>query len=322
MKILVVGGAGYIGSHMVRMLLDDKFDTMVFDNLSTGHNEFVPQEATFVKGDLRDESDIQNVFKKYTVDAVMHFAASSIVPESVSNPMKYYENNVVACANLLKAMLENNVTQFIFSSTAAVYGEPKIIPIKETDETCPANPYGRSKLMIENMLKDVSRAHDFSYVSLRYFNAAGAHPSGQIGEMHNPETHLIPNILKVAKGEKNELTIFGADYPTPDGTCVRDFIHVQDLCNAHLLALNALKKKLKSSICNLGNGNGFSVKEVIAMAEKITGEKIRVQIGTRRIGDPAKLVASSTKAQNDLGWRPKLDLHEIIKSAWAWEKEC
>ena len=172
------------------------------------------------------------------------------------------------------------------------------------------------------MLKDISCAQNFSYVSLRYFNAAGAHPSGEIGEMHNPETHLIPNILKVAKGEKNELTIFGADYPTQDGTCIRDFIHVQDLCSAHLLALNALKMKLKSSLCNLGNGNGFSVKEVITMAEKVTGEKIRVQTGPRRAGDPAKLVASSTKAQNDLGWKPKLDLHEIIKSAWNWEKEC
>ncbi len=321
MKILVVGGAGYIGSHIVRMLLDEKFDTMVFDNLSTGHNEFVPREVTFIKGDLRRESDIQKVLKEYTIDAVMHFAASSIVPESMSNPLKYYENNVLACANLLKAMLENKVTKFIFSSTAAVYGEPKNIPIKEEDETCPTNPYGRSKLMIENILRDISNAHDFAYISLRYFNAAGAHPSGEIGERHNPETHLIPNILKVANGEKRELTIYGNDYPTPDGTCIRDFVHVQDLCRAHLLALNAVKGQLKSGIFNLGNGNGFSVNEVIGKTEKIIGREIKVQAGKRRTGDPAVLVASSDKAQKILGWKPKLGLDEIIQTAWEWENK-
>lgn len=321
MNILVIGGAGYIGSHMVRTLLEEKYDTVVFDNLSTGYREFVPEGIPFFKGDLRNESDIQRVFMEYSIDAVMHFAASSIVPESMSNPLKYYHNNVLACINLLKVMMESKVTKFIFSSTAAVYGEPENIPIKEEDKTCPTNTYGRSKLMIENILGDISCAHDFSYIALRYFNAAGAHPSGEIGERHNPETHLIPNILKVARGEKEELTIFGNDYPTPDGGCIRDFIHVQDLSYAHLLALKALKDGIKSDVFNLGSGSGYSVKEVAKIAGKITGKDIKVKIGPRRIGDPAVLVASAEKAQRVLGWKPGIDLNEIISSAWAWQSK-
>lgn len=319
MGVLVIGGAGYIGSHMVRSLLKEKHDAIIFDNLSTGYREFIPEGTPFIKGDLRNGADIQGAFERHTIDAVMHFAASSLVPESMSNPLKYYDNNVLACINLLKAMVENKVKKFIFSSTAAVYGEPENIPIKENDKTCPTNPYGMSKLMIENILKDVSRAHDVSYIALRYFNAAGAHPSGETGEKHIPETHLIPNILKAAKGEKSEVTIFGDDYQTPDGTCIRDFIHVQDLCRAHLLALKALKEGIKSDIFNLGSGSGYSVKEVVRTTERVTGRKINVKIAPRRPGDPARLVAGSERAQKTLGWRPELDLNEIIRSAWAWE---
>ncbi|MBI2471507.1 MAG: UDP-glucose 4-epimerase GalE [Planctomycetes bacterium] len=319
MRVLVVGGAGYIGSHMVRALLEEKYDTVVFDNLSTGYREFVPERVPFIRGDLRNVPDIQGVFRDHSIDAVMHFAASSIVPESMSDPLKYYHNNVLACINLLKVMMENKVAKFIFSSTAAVYGEPENIPIKEEDKTCPTNTYGRSKLMIENILSDISRAYDFSYIALRYFNAAGAHPAGEIGEKHNPETHLIPNILKTARGEKSELMIFGDDYPTPDGTCIRDFIHVQDLCHAHLLALKALKDGKKNDIFNLGSGSGYSVKEVVRTVEEVTGKKIKVKIVPRRAGDPAKLVAGAEMAKKILGWKPNANLEEIIGTAWVWE---
>lgn len=321
-NILVIGGAGYIGSHMVRALLGEKHNPIVFDNLSTGHKEFVPEGAIFIQGDLRNIQDVNKALERYSVsvDAVMHFAASSIVPESMCNPLKYYENNVSACINLLKVMVENKVKKFIFSSTAAVYGEPENVPIKEEDKTNPTNPYGKSKLMIENMLKDIAQAHDFSYISLRYFNAAGAHLSGKIGEMHDPETHLIPNILKVAKGVKDVLTIFGDKYPTPDGTCIRDYIHVQDLCKAHLLALEALNNGIKNEIFNLGNGDGFSVREVVNMAEKITGRQINVKVGPRRPGDPARLVASAERAKDVLGWNPNANLEEIVRTAWEWEK--
>lgn len=238
----------------------------------------------------------------------------------MSNPLKYYDNNVLACINLLKVMLENRVNRFIFSSTCAVYGEPKNIPINEKTKTNPTNTYGRSKLMIENMLKDVAQSHDFSYITLRYFNAAGAHPSGEIGELRNPETHLIPNILKVANGVKDELTISGDDYPTQDGTCIRDYIHVQDLCKAHLLALDALNNGVKNEIFNLGNGNGYSVREVVNMVEKITGREVKARVGPRRPGDPAKLVACAKKAKKVLGWSSNSNLEEVIKTAWKWEK--
>lgn len=306
---------------MVRALLDEKHNPIVFDNLSTGHKGFVPEGAIFIQGDLRNVQEVNNAFGRYSVDGVMHFAASSVVPESMRNPLKYYENNVSACINLLKVMLENKVKQFIFSSTAAVYGEPENVPIKEEYKTNPTNPYGGSKLMIEKILKDIAKSHDFSYISLRYFNAAGAHPSGELGEMHDPETHLIPNILKVAKGAKDELTIFGDDYPTPDGTCIRDYIHVQDLCKAHLLALEALNNSVKNEIFNLGNGDGFSVREVVNTAEKVTGRKINVKVGPRRPGDPVKLVASAERAKDVLGWNPSTNLEEIVRTAWEWEKK-
>ncbi|MCF6151605.1 MAG: UDP-glucose 4-epimerase GalE [Candidatus Kuenenia stuttgartiensis] len=318
-NILVPGGAGYVGSHMVYALLHEGYNPVVFDNLSTGCRESIPDDVIFIEADLRNASDIMAVLKCHRIDAVMHFAASSIAPESMVDPLKYYENNVLACVNLLKAMAENKVKKFIFSSTAAVYGEPVNIPVKEEDETLPTNTYGRSKLMIENILRDIAVAHDFSYISLRYFNAAGAHPSGRTGEKHNPETHLIPNILKVASGEKDELTIFGDDYPTPDGTCIRDYIHIQDLCRAHLLALEALNGGVKSDMFNLGSGSGYSVKQILQTAEEITGSKIKTKTASRRTGDPARLVASSGKAQKILGWKPELDIREIIQSAWAWE---
>ncbi len=320
MKILVAGGAGYIGSQMVRELLNGKYECIIFDNLSTGYERLIPEQATFIKGDLLSKQDLTKAFRGHKFDAVMHFAAYSIVSESVTFPLKYYENNVSACINLLNTMIENSVTKFIFSSTAAVYGEPERVPIKEDDRTCPTNPYGTSKLMIENILKDTSSSHELSYTSLRYFNAAGAYPSGKAGELHDPETHLIPNILKVASGKKEEVTIYGNDYPTPDGTCVRDFIHVQDLCRAHLLALKALFSGMRSDVYNLGNGNGYSVMEVVQMAERVTGKKINFIMGNKRPGDPARLVASSDKAKSVLGWSAQESLETIIKTAWEWEQ--
>lgn len=317
---LVIGGAGYIGSHMVRALLDNSpFEPVVFDNLSTGHREFVPKDVRFIKGDLRSEADIRAAFGQLRVDTVLHFAASSLVGESVQNPLKYYENNVAACVNLLKAMTESGVGKFIFSSTAAVYGEPERVPIEESDRTKPTNPYGQSKLTIENMLRDVSHSTGLRFVALRYFNACGAHNSAMIGERHDPETHLIPNILKAVAGGR-ELTIFGTDYDTPDGTCVRDYVHVTDLCRAHLLAADYLDRGGESDVFNLGHGSGFSVNEVIEAARRVTGSPIPLVIGVRRPGDPARLIASSAKASRILGWSPQIGLEEIVRSAWAWEQ--
>jgi len=318
--ILVVGGAGYIGSHMTHLLLEKGYKPIVFDNLSTGFREFVPKGVPFIKGDLRNLKDIKKAFKKFNINTVMHFAASICVPESVENPLKYYENNVSACINLLKVMVDAKTRYFIFSSTAAVYGEPKRIPITEDNVTNPVNPYGRSKLMMEQILKDVSFARDFYYIALRYFNAAGAHPSGKIGQKGKLITHLIPNILKVAKGDKKELVIFGENYPTKDGSCIRDYIHVMDLCNAHLLALKVIQSgKVRNEVFNLGSGKGFTVKEMVKMAEKVTGKKVKVKIGPRRPGDPAKIVASSKKANRILGWKPEIGLNQIIDSAWQWQ---
>jgi UDP-glucose 4-epimerase len=266
------------------------------------------------------ESDIKKVFKQFSIDAVMLFAASALVQESMINPFKYYNNNVSSCINLLKVMLDHKIKRLIFLSSCAVYEESKNIPIQESSETNPINPYGRSKLMIE-IIKDISNIYkNFFYISLWYFNVAGAHSSGEIGEYHNPETHLIPNILKAARGEKKELIIFGDDYPTSDGTCIRDYIHVEDLCYAHLLALKLSEGGIKNEVFNLGNNYGFSIKEVIKTVEKVTGEKVKVKLGCRRPGDPARLVASSEKAQKILGWQPKANLEQIIKSAWEWEK--
>jgi UDP-glucose 4-epimerase len=323
-NILIAGGAGYIGSHMVRVLLEEAaaegYRPIVFDNLSTGFRGFVPKGVPFIKGDLRNIEDIRKAFKKYKINTVMHFAASICVPESVENPLKYYENNVSACINLLKVMIENRVKYFIFSSTAAVYGEPKKIPVTEDNEKKPTSPYGASKLMMEQILKDTAFACDFSYVSLRYFNAAGAHASGKIGQQGKLITHLIPNILKAAKDGKKELVIFGDSYPTKDGTCIRDYIHVMDLCSAHLLAMRALhRSKIKNEIFNLGSGKGFTVKEMVQMAEEVTGRKIKVKIGPRRPGDPARIVASPRKARRILRWEPKSSLEDIIKSSWRFE---
>jgi len=318
--ILVVGGAGYIGSSMVQTLLEAGHRPVVFDNLSTGHECLVSKKAPFVQGDLRKSEDILSALKKHPVDAVMHFAAAALVGESVENPLKYYDNNVLATVQLLKAMQETKVKKFIISSTCAVFGEPKRIPLLEDDPKSPVNPYGQSKLIIETMLADHTKATDFRYIALRYFNACGAHPSGEIGEMHEPEAHLIPNVLKVLTGEKEELQIFGSDYDTPDGTCVRDYVHIGDLADAHLLALEYLDKGMKSEAFNLGSGDGYSVKDIVNAVEKVTGKKVKVKMCPRRPGDPAKLVASSDKAKKLLGWVPKRDLENIIQTAWYWEQ--
>lgn len=319
-KILVVGGAGYIGSHMVRLLLEEKYQPVVFDNLSTGHRHFIPKNVPLFKGDLRKKEDLRRCFKKYPIDTVMQFAASIVVPESVSDPLKYYENNVVSTIFLLQEMIRSGVKKLIFSSTAAVYGEPKEVPVIESAETVPTNPYGMSKLMIEKILRDASLTCDFRYISLRYFNVAGSHPSNEIGIDYEVVTHLIPSILKVASGERKEFLIFGDQYPTSDGTCVRDYIYVMDLCRAHLLALKALDRGMKSGVFNLGNGNGFTVKQVLETTERVIGKKIKSKISLARPGDPAKVVASYDKAKKILGWQPQTGLEEIIRTAWAWEQ--
>ncbi len=321
MKVLVIGGAGYIGSNMVRKLLETGHQPAVFDNLSTGHRPFVPKSVLFIKGDLKKYDDILAALKKVMPEAVMHFAASALVGESVQKPVMYYDNNVSAAVQLLKAMQVCKVKKLIFSSTCAIFGEPKRIPLVEDDPKAPVNPYGQSKLMIEHILNDHAHVTDFRFVALRYFNACGAHPSGEIGERHEPEAHLIPNVLKVLTGEKKELNIFGDDYATPDGTCVRDYVHIEDLADAHLLALEYLGKGNKSDAFNLGSGNGYSVKEIVDMVEKVTGKKVKVKMAPRRPGDPAKLVATSAKAFKILGWKTKHDLESIIKTAWVWEKK-
>lgn len=318
-KILVTGGAGYIGAHMVRFLLEQGLKPVVFDNLSTGFRNFVPDNVPFIRGDLRNADDVRDVFQKFPVETVMHFAARSIVPESVRCPLEYYENNVAGCINLVKLGLQSSLKYFIFSSSASVYGEPKNIPITEKENTVPTNPYGRTKLIIENFLQDMSYQGKLGYVAFRYFNAGGAHSSGEIGEKHAVETHLIPNILKVVLGEDVELNIFGDDYPTPDGTCIRDYIHVHDLCEAHFRVIRYLQDG-GSGIFNLGNGNGYSVHEVVSITEKVTGKKIKVNMAPRRPGDPSKLVADYTRAREELAWEPRFKLEDIVRTAWNWEK--
>lgn len=320
MAILVCGGAGYIGSHAVYALLKRNEEVVVVDNLATGHSESVLGGKLYI-GDLRDEDFLDKVFSENNIEAVMHFAASSLVGESVENPFKYYENNVCGTLSLLKAMKKHGVKKIVFSSTAAVYGEPERIPIEEEDRTEPTNPYGETKLAIEKMLKWADAAYGIKYVALRYFNVAGALETGEIGEDHSPETHLIPIILQVALGKRDKVMIYGNDYPTKDGTPIRDYIHVMDLVDAHILALEKLRKENKSEVYNLGNGEGFTVKEVIEVARKVTGHPIPAEVTGRRPGDPAVLVASSEKAMKDLGWRPKYaSLEEIIESAWMWHK--
>jgi UDP-glucose 4-epimerase len=319
--ILIVGGAGYIGSHLNKEISKKGYKTIVFDNLSYGHEKFV-KWGIFERGDLGDIEDIRKVFKKYRIEAVMHFAAFTYVGESVEDPQKYYMNNVKNTLNLLQVMLEENVKYFVFSSTCATYGNPARIPITENHPQNPINPYGKSKLIVEEILKDYSDAYGLEYASLRYFNAAGADPDCEIGEMHDPETHLIPLVLDAASSKREDIKIFGTDYDTPDGTCIRDYIHVTDLADAHILALEYLQKGGKSDFFNLGNGNGFSVKEVIETARKITGKPIKEVEVERRPGDPPILIGSSKKAMEILKWKPKYyDLSRIIETAWKWHKK-
>ena len=321
MNILVTGGAGYIGSHVVKGLLDTKHQVVTYDNLQKGHQKAV-LGGEFVEGDLADKEKLDETFKKYDIDAVIHLAADSLVGESMENPAKYYRNNVVNGLNLLDAMMENNVKNIVFSSTAATYGEVKEMPITEDLPKEPTNVYGRSKLFFEKIMKDYDNAYGLNYVSLRYFNASGADESGKIGEDHDPESHLIPIVLQKALGTRENLAIFGTDYPTRDGTCVRDYIHVSDLAQAHILAVEALENGKESSIYNLGNGDGYSVKEVIETASEVIGREIEAVEGDRRAGDPATLIASSKKIQKELGWEPKYgDLKTIIETAWKWHKE-
>lgn len=319
MAILVCGGAGYIGSHAVSELLDRNEDVIIVDNLQKGHKQAVLEGAKLYTGDLRDEAFLKNVFQENEIEAVIHFAADSLVGESVELPLQYYENNVYGTMCLLKVMTEFGVKKIVFSSTAATYGEAENIPIVETDPTVPTNPYGETKLAVEKMLKWSEQAYGLNYVVLRYFNVAGAHMDGKLGEDHQPETHLIPIILQVALESREKIMIFGDDYNTADGTCIRDYIHVTDLANAHILAIEKLRKENKSATYNLGNGNGFSVKEVIETAREVTGHPIPAEVAPRRAGDPAILIASSEKAMAELGWKPKYaDLHTIIESAWKW----
>ena len=320
MKILVLGGAGYIGSHTVYELIDAGEDVVIIDNLETGYKEAVHPKAKFYQGDLRDRAFVDSVLDQETgIDAVIHFAANSLVGESMTDPLKYYHNNLCGTKTMLESMVAHGIDKIVFSSTAATYGEPEKTPILETDRTEPTNTYGETKLSMEKMFKWVGRAHGLRFVSLRYFNACGAHKSGEIGEAHNPETHLIPLILQVPNGKREAISIFGTDYPTKDGTCVRDYIHVTDLAQAHILAVKYLMEGNESDIFNLGNGIGFTVKEVIETAKEVTQKPIKAVEEGRRAGDPAVLIASSEKAKKVLGWKPEhADLHEIIESAWRW----
>ena len=321
MAILVLGGAGYIGSHTVYELIAAGRDVVVADNLLTGFRAAVHPKARFYEADIRDRAAMDRLFETERIEGVIHFAASSQVGESMTNPLKYYDNNLCGTTALLEAMVAHGVDKIVFSSTAATYGEPERVPILETDATCPTNCYGETKLAMEKLMAWVSRAHGLRYVALRYFNACGAHPSGLIGEAHNPETHLIPLILQVPNGQRSEISIFGGDYPTRDGTCVRDYIHVTDLAQAHILALDYLMAGGENNVFNLGNGVGFTVREVIDVARRVTGHPIPAQLQPRRAGDPAQLVASSEKAKTVLGWKPRYaDLDTIVSTAWAWHK--
>lgn len=318
-SVLVVGGAGYIGSHMVKHLLRQGCDVVTYDNLSTGYRDAV-LGGQFVLGDLADQAVLETLFSTHRFDGVLHFASFIQVGESVKEPAKYYENNVTNTLNLLNAMVTHDVRRFIFSSTAAVYGEPQYVPIDETHPRQPINPYGKTKWMVEQILQDYDRAYGLKSIALRYFNAAGADPEGELGERHEPETHLIPLVLQAASGRRPHISVFGRDYDTPDGTCIRDYIHVTDLAEAHWLALQRLLAGADSAAYNLGNGNGFSVQEVIDAAQKVTLRKIAVNDSPRREGDPARLVANSQAARNALNWQPaRHDLDTIIQDAWRFE---
>lgn len=318
-NILVIGGAGYIGSHMVRMLAKQGYNPVVFDNLSKGHREAVANYP-FELGDLGDKARLTEVFKKYGIEAVMHFAAFAEVGESVKEPSKYYHNNVAKVLDLLDALVENDIKYFVFSSTAATFGEPIRPKIDESHPQNPINPYGNTKLMVEKILADFDTAYGLKATALRYFNASGADDSGEIGESHNPETHLIPIVLQAAAGKRVSIKMFGTDYPTPDGTCVRDYVHVNDLARAHILALEKMFKDNVSERFNLGSGNGFSVAEIVKEAKRITSIDFTVEKAPRRDGDPAVLVADSAKAERILGWKPQYNLTRIIETAWNWEQ--
>ena len=319
--ILVCGGAGYIGSHTVRQLIDKNEEVIIVDNLETGHEDAIHPKAKFYKVDIRSEEELDKVFAENKIDEVIHFAANSLVGESMTNPLKYFNNNVHGTEILLKVMIKHNVKKIVFSSTAATYGEPKRIPILEADQTEPTNAYGETKLAMEKMMKWADLAHGVKFISLRYFNVAGAHESGEIGEDHNPETHLIPLILQVPLGKREFISIYGDDYDTHDGTCIRDYIHVIDLADAHILAVKKLRAGFESNIYNLGSGNGFTVKEMIEAARKVTSRPIPAKICARRAGDPAKLVASSEKARKELNWQPKFEnVEAMISSAWKWHQ--
>jgi len=318
--ILVTGGAGYIGSHTTRELLRHGHDVVCFDNLSTGHREFVLTDK-FVEGDLLDLDSLRTCFEHFSFDSVVHFAALTSVPDSVRDPQRYYQTNLIGGLNLLRVMLEHGVKKLVFSSSAAVYGSPQVVPIPEDHPKNPESPYGRTKWIFEQILEDYGPAYGLRSISLRYFNAAGSDPDGEIGEWHDPESHLIPIVLEVAQGKRKQIEIFGTDYDTPDGTCIRDFIHVSDLAEAHVLALEHLREGAPSTAYNLGTGTGHSVREVVEICSKVTGTKIRTVEGPRRPGDPPQLVADPGRAQRELGWRPRLpELMKIVETAWEWQK--
>jgi len=318
--VVVAGGAGYIGSHMVRMLLEQGYRVVAVDNLATGHAEAV-RGAEFRDGDIGDANFMAGVLRAFRPACVMHFAAASLVGESVTHPAKYWRNNLVQTLNLLDTMLANEVRQFIFSSTAAVFGNPVEVPMTEAHPTQPINPYGQSKLAVEHVLADYGRAYRLRSMTFRYFNAAGAHPDGTLGELHEPETHLIPLVLQVASGRRESIARFGSSFPTRDGSCIRDYIHVQDLCQAHLLALRRLGEGAGSTTYNLGNGEGHSVNEVIEAARRVTGHPIPVRDDPPRAGDPPVLVADARRARAELGWAPQYpDIETIIAHAWQWER--
>ncbi|RFU70967.1 UDP-glucose 4-epimerase GalE [Peribacillus saganii] len=322
MSILVLGGAGYIGSHAVYQLINQNFEVAVVDNLQTGHKKAIHPKAAFYQGDIRDKAFLQKVFASEQIEGVIHFAANSLVGESMAKPIEYFDNNVYGTQVLLDVMVENGVKNIVFSSTAATYGEPEAMPITEEVPTAPTNAYGETKLTMEKMMKWCASAYDLKYVSLRYFNVAGAKQTGEIGEDHNPETHLIPVVLQVALGQRDYISIFGNDYDTEDGTCIRDYVHVEDLIEAHILALRYLQNGGDSSIFNLGSSQGFSVKEIVEAARTVTKHPIPAKIAHRRQGDPSRLIASSEKAKQMLGWNPsRTSIHQIIKDAWNWHQE-
>ncbi len=320
MAILVPGGAGYIGSHNVKTLLENGREVVVIDNLLTGHRQAVPREVPFYKGDIRNPADLDKIFANHRIDSVLHFAASSLVAESMVKPLDYFNNNVLGMQSLLAAMVRHKVDKIVFSSSAAVYGKAEKMPIEEDAPLLPTNPYGESKLMMEKMMRWTALAHGMRYVILRYFNVAGAWPGGEIGEDHRPESHLLPLILQTALGNRPHIAIYGEDYPTRDGTCIRDYLDVTDLADAHERALNHLENGAESLVCNLGNGQGYSVREMIDVVRKVTGRDFPVRHEARRPGDPPMLIASSKKAHDELGWQSQKSLEDMIASAWDWHR--